>query len=124
MLITRRAVWALGFTLMAGSAFAAPPANPVVEMTVQKRGTVVIELYPKAAPKTVEHFMDLVKKGFYNGILVHRVEPGFVVQAGDPKTKTGGADAPGVGGGGSGKDIPLGSHRAEEHTSEPPSPAA
>ncbi len=55
------------------------------------RGTVVIELYPKSAPKTVDNFETLVKKGFYNGLTFHRVEPGFVVQGGDPDgTGTGG----------------------------------
>src|ERR1700675_865699 len=55
------------------------------------RGTVVIELYPKAAPKTVENFETLTKKGFYNGLTFHRVVPDFVVQGGDPDgTGTGG----------------------------------
>jgi len=55
------------------------------------RGTVVIELYPKVAPKTVDNFETLVKKGFYNGLTFHRVVPDFVVQGGDPDgTGTGG----------------------------------
>src|ERR1700726_3110522 len=55
------------------------------------RGTVVIELYPKAAPKTVDNFETLTKKGFYNGLTFHRVVPDFVVQGGDPDgTGTGG----------------------------------
>ncbi len=55
------------------------------------RGTVVIELYPKVAPKTVENFETLTKKGFYNGLTFHRVVPDFVVQGGDPDgTGTGG----------------------------------
>jgi peptidyl-prolyl cis-trans isomerase B (cyclophilin B) len=49
-----------------------------------ERGTFVIELYPKVAPKTVENFEKLVNKGFYNGLTFHRVEAGFVVQGGDP----------------------------------------
>lgn len=48
------------------------------------RGTIVIELYPKVAPKTVENFETLVNKGFYNGLEFFRVVPGFVVQTGDP----------------------------------------
>jgi len=73
-----------------------PPREGVITatMTVEKRGDVVMELYPKAAPKTVEQFARLMREGFYNGILVHRVEPGFVVQAGNPNTKTLGLDAP------------------------------
>lgn len=54
-------------------------------------GKIVIELYPKAAPKTVDNFETLVKKGFYNGLTFHRVVPDFVVQGGDPDgTGTGG----------------------------------
>jgi len=58
----------------------------VVTMTTSK-GKMVIELYPKDAPKTVENFKKLVGRGFYNGIIFHRVVPGFVIQAGDPKAK-------------------------------------
>ena len=46
-----------------------------------------IEMYPKAAPKTVEHVVELCKKNFYDGILFHRVVSGFVAQAGDPDSK-------------------------------------
>jgi len=52
------------------------------------KGTFTAELYPDAAPKTVESFEKLARDGFYDGILVHRVEPNFVIQAGDPLTKT------------------------------------
>jgi peptidyl-prolyl cis-trans isomerase B (cyclophilin B) len=61
------------------------PGNPVVVMELQK-GTVTIELYPKEAPKTVENFLNLVKKNFYNRQHFHRVEA-FVVQVGDPDSK-------------------------------------
>ena len=47
-------------------------------------GTIVIELYQDQAPKTVEHFITLAKKGFYNGLIFHRVIPGFMIQGGDP----------------------------------------
>ena len=50
----------------------------------QKRGTIVVELYPKVAPKTVENFEKLTTKGFYNGLKWHRVVPDFVIQGGDP----------------------------------------
>lgn len=53
----------------------------VIETT---KGTIVIELYADEAPKTVENFVTLAKKGFYNGIMFHRVIPGFMVQTGDP----------------------------------------
>lgn len=48
------------------------------------KGTIVIELYNDEAPKTVENFVTLAKKGFYDGIIVHRVIPGFMIQTGDP----------------------------------------
>jgi cyclophilin family peptidyl-prolyl cis-trans isomerase len=81
--------------------------NPVIELVVANRGTITIELFQKDAPKTVAHILDLVKRKFYDGILIHRVEPNFVVQAGDPQTKTRGVDASGIGTGGSGKNIPF-----------------
>ncbi len=48
------------------------------------KGTIVLELYPAEAPKTVENFLTLAKKGFYNGVVFHRIIPGFMVQTGDP----------------------------------------
>src|SRR5215469_2320879 len=48
------------------------------------RGSIIIELYPEVAPKTVENFEKLVNQGFYNNLIFHRVVPGFVVQGGDP----------------------------------------
>jgi cyclophilin family peptidyl-prolyl cis-trans isomerase len=74
------------FFLLPSCSFA-QAKNPVAEMVVSGRGKVLIELFKKEAPKTVAHFMELCRKGFYSGILVHRVEPNFVVQAGDPATK-------------------------------------
>lgn len=54
-------------------------------------GDIYGELYPKEAPKTVENFVRLAKQGFYNGIVFHRVIPGFMIQTGDPTgTGTGG----------------------------------
>ncbi len=78
--------------LLRGASFAnAEPetSHPIkVEVAVKHRGDFVLALYPKAAPKTVAHFVAIVNKKFYNGILFHRVIPGFVAQAGDPKSKT------------------------------------
>lgn len=48
------------------------------------KGTLTVELFPDAAPKTVQNFIDLAKKGFYKGILFHRVIPDFMAQTGDP----------------------------------------
>ncbi|MBB6052305.1 peptidylprolyl isomerase [Armatimonas rosea] len=53
----------------------------IVETT---KGIFKIVLYPEICPKTVENFVKLAKKGFYNGLKFHRVEPGFVIQGGDP----------------------------------------
>lgn len=64
----------------------APAANPVVVIELQK-GTVTLELYPAEAPRTVERFLSLVKKNFYNRQHFHRVEKGFVVQVGDPASR-------------------------------------
>ncbi len=59
--------------------------NPVAVIALAKGGEIRIELYPDTAPKTVENFVTLAKKGFYDGLAFHRVEPGFVAQGGDPK---------------------------------------
>jgi peptidyl-prolyl cis-trans isomerase B (cyclophilin B) len=50
-------------------------------------GDVIVELYPDAAPNTVENFKKLAKSGFYDGLIFHRIVPGFVIQGGDPYTK-------------------------------------
>ncbi|MFZ2956231.1 MAG: peptidylprolyl isomerase [Candidatus Ozemobacteraceae bacterium] len=60
------------------------PDHPVVKMTTDA-GEMVLELYPEDAPKHVEAFLTLTGKGFYNGLIFHRVVPGFVIQGGDPK---------------------------------------
>jgi peptidyl-prolyl cis-trans isomerase B (cyclophilin B) len=54
-------------------------------ITMDKGGEIVIEFYPEDAPKTVENFVTLAKKGFYDGLKFHRREEGFVIQGGDPK---------------------------------------
>ena len=58
--------------------------NPVVALYVKNYGSIVIELYPTIAPNTVANFVTLTKKGFYDGLTIHRVVPGFVIQGGDP----------------------------------------
>lgn len=60
-----------------------PVTRPTVTIETAK-GKIVIELYPEDAPITVQNFVTLTKKGFYNGLTFHRVEPGFVIQGGDP----------------------------------------
>ncbi|HWI54762.1 MAG TPA: peptidylprolyl isomerase [Desulfobacteria bacterium] len=52
---------------------------------MENGGKIKVELYPKIAPNTVNNFISLVKKGFYNGLIFHRVIPGFMIQGGDPQ---------------------------------------
>jgi cyclophilin family peptidyl-prolyl cis-trans isomerase len=54
-------------------------------ITMEKGGEIALEFFPEDAPKTVENFVTLAKKGYYDGVTFHRVEPNFVVQGGDPK---------------------------------------
>lgn len=63
----------------------APPV-PTHQVTIETaRGTIVAELYGHDAPITVDNFVKLASKGFYDGLTFHRVEPGFVIQGGDPQ---------------------------------------
>ena len=67
--------------------------NPVVTITMQDGGVMTAELYPEVAPNTVNNFISLVKKGFYDGLIFHRVISGFMIQGGDPEgTGMGGPD--------------------------------
>ena len=63
-----------------------PGAGPVLVIETS-RGVVEFETYPEDAPKTVEHILALVQRRFYNGLRVHRVEPNFLIQLGDPQTR-------------------------------------
>ncbi|MBI2833281.1 MAG: peptidylprolyl isomerase, partial [Acidobacteria bacterium] len=65
----------------------APASKGPVLVIDTAKGTIEFETYPEEAPKTVEHIVGLVKKGFYNGQRFHRVVPGFVIQVGDPQTR-------------------------------------
>ena len=58
--------------------------DPIVQMDTAK-GTIKIQVFAGKAPKTAANFIDLVNKGFYNGLTFHRYEPGFCVQGGDPR---------------------------------------
>ncbi len=60
-------------------------ANVTIET---KFGKIVFKLLPDVAPETVRNFVNLAKSGFYDGTLFHRVIPGFMIQGGDPNTKT------------------------------------
>jgi cyclophilin family peptidyl-prolyl cis-trans isomerase len=63
-----------------------PGAGPVIVFDTVK-GSFEVETYPNEAPKTVALVLSLVKRNYYNGLRVHRYEPGFVVQWGDPQTR-------------------------------------
>ena len=60
-------------------------ANPIVTIEMENGGVIKAELYPEIAPNTVNNFISLVKKGFYDGVIFHRVIPGFMIQGGDPE---------------------------------------
>ena len=71
--------------------------NPIVTITMEDGGVIKAELYPEIAPNTVRNFISLASKGFYDGVVFHRVIPGFMIQGGDPT---------GTGMGGPGYNIP------------------
>lgn len=60
-------------------------SNPIVTFEMENGSVMKAELYPEVAPNTVNNFISLVKKGFYDGLIFHRVIPGFMIQGGDPK---------------------------------------
>lgn len=71
--------------------------NPIVTIEMEDGGKMLAELYPEIAPNSVYNFIKLVKDGFYNGLIFHRVIPGFMIQGGCPQ---------GSGTGGPGYHIP------------------
>ncbi|MGM0881825.1 MAG: peptidylprolyl isomerase [Bacillota bacterium] len=71
--------------------------HPVVTIELSNDKIIKLELYPEVAPNTVNNFISLINKGFYDGLIFHRVIPGFMIQGGDPD---------GVGTGGPGYSIP------------------
>ena len=62
-------------------------SHPVVTIEMENGGVMKAELYPEIAPNTVNNFISLVSKGFYDGVIFHRVIPGFMIQGGDPMGK-------------------------------------
>ena len=58
--------------------------KPIVTITMDDGGVITLELYPNIAPETVNNFVSLVNKGFYDGLSFHRIIPGFRIQGGDP----------------------------------------
>jgi len=71
--------------------------NSIVTIEMENGNIIKIELYPEVAPQTVKNFVTLVSEGFYDGLIFHRVIPGFMIQGGDPN---------GTGMGGSKQTIP------------------
>ena len=60
-------------------------ANPIVTITMENGDVMKAELFPEIAPNTVNNFISLVNKGFYDGLIFHRVIKGFMIQGGDPE---------------------------------------
>jgi len=59
--------------------------NPIATIEMENGGIMKLELYPDIAPNTVRNFISLANKGFYDGLIFHRVIPGFMIQGGDPR---------------------------------------
>ncbi len=59
--------------------------NPIVTITMEDGGVMTAELYPEIAPQSVYNFIKLINEGFYNGLIFHRVIPGFMIQGGCPQ---------------------------------------
>jgi peptidyl-prolyl cis-trans isomerase B (cyclophilin B) len=93
-IVTRRTALALLIALAlpldatTAQAQGARKVSQTAVITMENGGEIKLEFFPEDAPKTVENFVTLAKKGFYDGTTFHRVEKGFVVQGGDPKSKT------------------------------------
>ena len=60
-------------------------ANPIVTIEMENGDIIKAELYPEIAPNTVNNFISLINKGFYDGVIFHRVIPGFMIRGGDPQ---------------------------------------
>ena len=78
----KRILIALLALMLLGTALA--EGNPVVTIEMENGGVIKAELYPDIAPNTVANFVELIQKGFYDGLIFHRVISGFMIQGGDP----------------------------------------
>lgn len=93
----RRILWIMGVMVLLAGGEPVLAGDPQVLLTAEgkapravittKFGQMELVFFPELAPKHVESFLNLAKKGFYNGTLFHRVIPGFMIQGGDPNTK-------------------------------------
>lgn len=86
------------------------PTNPVVMISTDK-GDMILELFPDIAPKHVDSMLNLIKKGFYDGLSFHRVVSNFVIQGGCPNTREGASGMPGTGGPGYNIDAEFNSRK-------------
>lgn len=75
----------LGFIIVGCELCGGNLKNPVATIEMENGDKIIIELYPKIAPNTVNNFISLANSGFYNGVIFHRVIPGFMIQGGDPQ---------------------------------------
>ncbi len=82
-------------------------ASPVYAKIQTSLGTIEVQLFPNSTPKTVANFVSLAESGFYDNLVWHRIEPGFVIQTGDPNTRNGGGVRSQWGQGTSGTTIPF-----------------
>ncbi len=78
---TKSLIWLSVVSLVTCSGCDKSKPNAILETS---KGQIVIELYPDAAPKTVDNFATLIQQGFYDGLSFHRYVPDFVIQGGDP----------------------------------------
>ena len=91
VLVAGAAVWAFYLNNNTG-ATCIPTAQLTCARFDTSMGTFEVELFRSATPATVANFVNLSQRGFYNGLVWHRIEPGFVIQSGDPTTRNGGGD--------------------------------
>ena len=103
----RRIAWIvlLAVLIPLSSAAAQGAKAQTAVVTMESGGQITLEFWPDVAPNHVKNFTELAGKGFYDGQRIHRVEPKFVVQFGDPASKTKPMNDPEMGGGGSGKKL-------------------
>ena len=99
-------VGAAGFLVYTDYRASTAPVYAVIE--TKAYGAIYLELYPQCAPKTVANFVTLSDSGFYDNLLWHRIDPGFVIQTGDPNTRNGVNSTRSTWGmGGSNNTVPL-----------------
>ncbi len=82
---------------------------------ITPRGVIRVRLFPATAPLSVANFVKLAQTGFYDGTAFHRVEPGFVIQGGDPNSRPGATGRPGMGGPGYRIKAEVGPANPEKH---------